>query len=196
MYLTIHKKCENIRSQQIFQFGLNNFMNPRRIAIVGIGGSGKTTLSREIAKKAGLPLFHIDQIIWKGEWIEVPEEEYLVKHKELIEKDEWVIEGFLDDKMNERVIIADLVIHLDYSGLLSGYRFVKRWFKHRNHSRPEFPVEATEKLNLRIFLGVLRRFERKYIIDALKFVDRRKVVTIKNPKQLEAYLQNSWRITK
>lgn len=169
-------------------------MNPKRIAIVGPGGSGKTTLSREIAKKADLPLFHMDQLLWKGEWIEIPENEYLVKHKEIVNKDKWVIEGFLDNKMKERLEAADLIIFLDYPSIISATRFIKRWFKHRKESRPEFPKEAVEKFNLRIFLGIMRQFEKKHIVEALEGVDHKKVVTIKNPKDLEIYLKQNWDI--
>jgi ATP-dependent protease HslVU (ClpYQ) ATPase subunit len=37
-------------------------MKPKRIAIIGNGGGGKTTLSRRLNQLHGLPLTHVDSI--------------------------------------------------------------------------------------------------------------------------------------
>jgi len=41
----------------------------KRVMIVGQPGSGKTTLAREIGKRTGLPVYHMDHIHWEPGWI-------------------------------------------------------------------------------------------------------------------------------
>jgi adenylate kinase family enzyme len=77
-------------------------MNEKRIAIVGISGPGKSTFSRKLATKTGLTLYHMDLLFWKENWKAVPEEEYLKAHTELVKKDTWIIEGYIDKSMSVR----------------------------------------------------------------------------------------------
>jgi adenylate kinase family enzyme len=162
----------------------------KRIAIVGISGSGKSTLARKLGEKTGLPVFHMDPLFWRGNWEAVNEAETLVMHKELIAKDKWIIEGWIDVKMASRLEVADLVIYLDYSGALCAWRVVKRWWKHRKESRPELPSEAKDKFLPRYFKTVFTRGERDHIENAIKLIDELKIVRFHSPRQLERFIQN------
>ena len=164
-------------------------MNRNKIAIVGISGSGKSVFGRELAKKTGLPLFHMDQFFWKGKWEEVPEEEYLTSHQELLKNDRWIIEGFVDVKMDNRVKTADLVLYLDYSGILCAWRVFRRWLKYRKESRPELPEEALERFSFKFLWRILTRKERENIEDALRGVDKSHVTRFRSPKELERFME-------
>ena len=120
-------------------------MSHNRISVIGISGSGKSIFSRKLAECLQLPLFHMDQLFWKGNWEAIPEAEYLVKHAELIQRPQWIIEGYVDEKMSDRLKAADLVLYLDYSGARSAWHVLRRWFMHRKESRPELPSEARER---------------------------------------------------
>jgi adenylate kinase family enzyme len=102
-----------------------------RTSIVGKSGSGKSTLSKIIENKTGLPLYHMDQLFWKGNWEPVPQEIYVAKHGGVIGNDKWIIEGYVDRSMADRLKRADLIIYLDYSGLFCFWRVLLRWLKHR-----------------------------------------------------------------
>ena len=39
-----------------------------RILIIGCPGAGKTTMALELGKKRSLPVVHLDQLWWKGNW--------------------------------------------------------------------------------------------------------------------------------
>src|SRR3989344_8670378 len=121
-------------------------MSINRIAIIGISASGKSVLGRELSDKSGLPLVYMDQLFWKGNWEEVPEREYLKKHQEIIQQDKWIIEGYVEESMADRLKRADLIIYLDYSGLVSVLRLLRRWLMHRKQARPELPKGALEDL--------------------------------------------------
>ncbi|MCC7267658.1 MAG: hypothetical protein IT546_10015 [Caulobacteraceae bacterium] len=158
----------------------------RRIAVVGISGSGKSTYARELARRTGLPLHHMDALFWRGAWEPVPEAEYLAAHERLTAGADWIIEGYVDGAMTSRLRRADQVIHLDYRGPLCAWRVLRRWIAHRRTSRPELPPGARERLSLSFLLLVLRRAERPAIEAALQGVDPAKILRVTSPRQLES----------
>ena len=48
----------------------------QRIAIVGPGGAGKSTLARALGARTGLPVVHLDEHFWRPGWIETRREEW------------------------------------------------------------------------------------------------------------------------
>ncbi len=143
-------------------------MTLQKIAVIGISGSGKSTLARKLTGQTRLPLYHMDALFWKGNWEPVPEAEYLAEHAKLLEKEQWIIEGYIDSKMADRLKKADLVIYLDYSGFRCAWRIFCRYLKHRKESRPELPKEALENFDHKFLWMVLNRGERKDIESALQ----------------------------
>lgn len=160
----------------------------KRIAIIGISGSGKSVLSRTLHKKTGLPLFHMDQLFWRGSWEAIPEEEYLSRHKEIIAGEKWLIEGYIEGKMANRLRRADLILYLDYPGSLCVWRVIQRWMMHRKESRPELPKEALEKLDYRFLWIVFRRFERPGIENAIVAAGNPSALRFRSPRQLKDFL--------
>ncbi len=160
---------------------------PNRIAIIGISGSGKSMFSRRLDEAHSLPLFHMDQLFWRGAWEAVPDSEYLAQHGEWVARERWIIEGFVDETMSDRLAAADLVIYLDFPGLLCAWRVFRRWLRHRWTSRPELPQEAREKLSLRFLLMTLRRGERPGIERALSSASG-KIVRLNSSRDADNYL--------
>jgi adenylate kinase family enzyme len=87
-------------------------MSMKRVALVGSGGAGKTTLAREMAALTGLPLFHLDEIYWHPGWVETPREDWRATQAVLVENDEWIIDGNYFNSYDIRFARADAVIVL------------------------------------------------------------------------------------
>ena len=66
----------------------------KRVAIFGNAGGGKSMLARELADITGLPLQALDKLKCQVGGDEVPYEEYLQAHTALVNRDEWIIDGF------------------------------------------------------------------------------------------------------
>lgn len=160
-----------------------------KIAVVGISSSGKSVFSRKLADKTGLPIFYMDQLFWKENWEAVPEQEYLKEHNLLIKKDKWIIEGYIDKNMADRLKFADLVIYLDYFGVRCAWQLIKRWLSYRNESRPELPKEAKEKFALKFFWLVLTRGEKKDIEGAIKIANLKNLKIFHSPIELNKFLK-------
>lgn len=132
----------------------------------------------------------MDALFWKGKWEEVPETEYLTEHAKILqENSRWIIEGWLNSAMADRLVQAELIIYLDYPGWLCALHYFERWLKHRNIARPELPEDSLDLFKWRRFFLVLFRWERGEIEKSLSYAgDASKIVRLKTPKELEAYL--------
>lgn len=87
--------------------------HPKKIAIIGCAGSGKTTLAFQLKEKFNLPIYHLDQYHWKPGWERTEEEIFNKIHTELCKQAEWIIEGSYYRHFYERACYADVIIFLD-----------------------------------------------------------------------------------
>ena len=86
----------------------------RRVAVFGNAGGGKSTLARQLASITRLPLHSPDTIKYKPGGDEVPHNEYLQIHSELLRGDKWIIDGFgCVPSAWERFSAADTLIYVD-----------------------------------------------------------------------------------
>lgn len=66
----------------------------KKVAVFGNTGGGKSTLARRLAELTSLPLYVVDMMQFEAGGTEVPHEEFLRAHAELLRRDEWIIDGF------------------------------------------------------------------------------------------------------
>ena len=65
----------------------------QRALVIGIPGAGKSTFSRALAAKTGLPIIHLDTEFWQPDWEITPREQWRVKVAQLLERDAWIMDG-------------------------------------------------------------------------------------------------------
>lgn len=86
-----------------------------RIAIIGCGGSGKTTIARRLAAALDAPVIHLDAVYYDSEWNTLPPEKFAAVQEELVAADRWIIDGNYASTLPIRLRRADTVIFLDLS---------------------------------------------------------------------------------
>lgn len=86
----------------------------KKIIVIGCPGSGKSTFSRLLNKKTELPLYHLDMLYWNADKTTVEKEFFLKCLSDILEKDEWIIDGNYGSTMELRLSACDTVIFLDY----------------------------------------------------------------------------------
>jgi adenylate kinase family enzyme len=85
----------------------------RRVVVTGMAGAGKSTFSRALSAKTGLPLIHLDLHFWKPGWVEPQEDEWREKQRFLLDGEEWIADGNYHSTLDLRLDRADTVVYLD-----------------------------------------------------------------------------------
>ena len=85
----------------------------RRVVVSGLAGAGKSTFSRALSGKTGLPVIHLDVHFWKPGWVPTPDDEWREKERELLAGEEWIVDGNYHVTLVQRLERADMVVFLD-----------------------------------------------------------------------------------
>ena len=119
----------------------------KKVLVIGSSGAGKSTFSRRLSEKTGLPLIHLDKLYWKPNWVETDKAEW----KKIVEKalagDSWIIDGNFSGTLPQRLEKCDAVIFLDLPRLLCIYRILKRVVTYQKGKRPDMADGCDEKFD-------------------------------------------------
>ena len=100
---------------------------PRRIAVIGTTGSGKTTLARSVAAAIGAPHIELDGLFHGPNWTPAPPEVFRARVSEAIAAPAWVTDGNYSHVLDRMVwSAADLVVWLDYPFSVVIWRLFRR----------------------------------------------------------------------
>lgn len=116
--------------------------------LIGSGGAGKSTLARELGRRTGLPVVHLDALYWQPGWVEPPREEWRATQRKALEGADWIADGNYGGTMEERLPVADLVVLLDYSRWTCLLGVVLRVWRYRRTPRPDMGPGCAERLDL------------------------------------------------
>jgi adenylate kinase family enzyme len=163
---------------------------PRKIAVIGNGGGGKTTLSQSLAARYALELIHVDSIQFlAGMKTRDPQETTQILNA-AAEKPSWLIDGFgAIDVMERRFHLADKIVFIDFPLWRHYWWCTKRQVKSLWRPRSELPAgchEATLKYTWELY-RILWRVHVEIRPELSRFFEgaslRGKVVRISNLKR-------------
>ena len=106
--------------------GQGNSPVGRRVVVTGLAGSGKSTFSRALAAKTGLPLIHLDLAFWKPGWVAPSEREWREEQGRLLAGDAWIADGNYHETLDLRLQRADTIVVLDTPWPLCAARAFRR----------------------------------------------------------------------
>ena len=157
----------------------------KRVAVIGCPGGGKSTFSRALRDRVDLPLYHLDAIYWRDDRTHLSREEFYPLMREIIAREEWIIDGNYQSTLEWRIAACDLLIFLDYPAevCLEGVR------ARRGQKRSDMPwVEEGDDQE---FLAFIRAFEtesRPRILELMEKYPEKAVVTFRTREEAERYL--------
>jgi hypothetical protein len=85
----------------------------RRILVIGPAGSGKSTFSRALSMRTGLPVVHLDVHYWRPGWVRPSEDEWREQQRDLLSGDAWIADGNDLETLDLRLERAEDVVLLD-----------------------------------------------------------------------------------
>lgn len=68
-------------------------MDMDRVVVIGISGSGKSSLACELAALAGAPHVELDALFWEPEWKPAAQAEFRQRAEAAVDGDRWVVDG-------------------------------------------------------------------------------------------------------
>ena len=162
----------------------------KRILIIGCGGAGKSTLSRELSRTLNLPLVHLDYLFWKPGWVQSEKAEFKQILKSELKKDSWIIDGNYARTMSLRMRYADTVIFLDFNRWICIWRVLKRWLFNKGG---EQAVGCPHKVDFD-FLRYIWKYPQKSRMEVLQLMNSNKDgcgwITLKNSAEVQEWLRN------
>ena len=162
-----------------------------KIAIIGYSGSGKSTLARKLAESFHVPVLHLDRVQFRPNWEIRPQASKEIMAKVFMDiHNGWIIDGnYSKLSYGRRMEEADVIILLLFSKISCLYRVIRRYFKHKNTTRPDMAEGCKEKLDWGFIRWILRDGRTKESKARYQgVIDRypEKTIVIKNQKQLNA----------
>lgn len=164
----------------------------KRVMIVGQPGGGKSWLAREIGKRTGLPVVHMDLIHWKPGWVMRDEAERVAMATEVELSDAWVFEGGLSRTYAHRLSRADTLIVLDTPFLRRVWRVFTRTIRQIGHSRPDLPDNCPERFDAEFWMYIwrTRHSAREKNLALIDKAQGKRVYLLRSPADIRRFLHS------
>ena len=85
----------------------------KKVVVIGCCGAGKSTFSKQLAEKTGLPLFHLDNIYWKPDKSHLKHRAFLKEQRKIMRTDCWIMDGNYGKTMMHRLKRCEVVYFFD-----------------------------------------------------------------------------------
>jgi adenylate kinase family enzyme len=165
----------------------------RRIAVIGCGGAGKTTLANELGRRLGLPVLHVDGFYWQERPgrapLASPPDAWRRVHDEMISGERWVIDGMKLGVLPQRLAAADTVVFLDLPTWRCLCGVLKRRLRHRGRLRPDIGVHDRINADFVRWIWSFRTTARPRIL-ALLATCTCDVVVLRSHGEARTFLQS------
>ena len=165
----------------------------RKVAIFGNTGGGKSTLAGKLAELTNLPLYPLDMIQYRAGDGEVPHDEHLMAHAELLRHDAWIIDGYGCRKSAwERFACADTLVYVELP-LLTHFRWVTKRLLKGIFVTPEgwpdgSPILGSTISSYRVLWTCHRHLTPKYRELVSEARHRKRVYHARSSAEIRAFL--------
>ena len=165
----------------------------KRVAVFGNTGGGKSTLAKRLADLTRRPLYPLDLIQFKPGGGEVPREEYLQAHADLLRRDEWIIDGFgCVASSREQFSKADTLVFVDLPLITHHWWVTKRLIKGlvaTPEGWPEnSPIWSSTMNSYKVIWRYRRGLTPKYRQFVADVAASKRVHHLKSPAEMTAFL--------
>ena len=157
----------------------------KKIIVVGCPGSGKSTFSRALHKKTGIPLYHLDMMYWNADKTVVEKSVFLERLSSVLSRDEWIIDGNYASTMEDRMSVCDTVIFLDFPQhvCLDGIK------QRRGRPRSDMPwIETHEDAEFIEFIKSYSEQQKPKVLELLKKYRDKNIIVFRTREDADMFL--------
>jgi len=153
--------------------------------VIGNGGGGKSTLSRELGRRLDIPVHEVDPVQFRPDWSRVPSGEVARVLDGWIQGEAWIVDGFGPwTTIERRLAAADTIVWVDFPLGTHLWWTAKRQLRWR--TTPDGRRRPSSRLMLKTILHVHRRYRSR--IEAGLRPHAAKVVRLRTPRELRSWL--------
>ena len=172
----------------------------RRIVVIGVTGSGKTTLAKRLAARLGIPHVELDALHWEPNWRHATDEEFRLRVETAVSVPAWVVDGNYSICRDIVWSRADAAVWLDFPLWTVFWRLWNRiwrrwwtrellWGNNREPLLVHFKLWSDDSLIKWLFKTYARRKRQYPALFATPEYSHLKVFHLKSPRQAEAWLE-------
>ena len=157
----------------------------KKVIVIGCPGSGKSTFSRALHNKIGIPLYYLDMMYWNADKTTVEKSVFLGRLSDVLEKDEWIIDGNYGSTMELRMASCDTVIFLDYplDVCLDGIK------ERRGKPRDDMPwIETEEDAEFIEFVKSYNERQKNQVLELLEKYSDKNIIVFNTRAQADDFL--------
>ena len=158
----------------------------KKIIVIGCPGSGKSTFARALHEKTGIPLCYLDMLYWNPDKTTVGRDVFRARLSEVLQKDNYIIDGNYQSTMEMRLEKCDTVFFLDYDleTCLDGIA------SRRGKPREDMPwIETEEDAEFMAFIQSYISDSRPKVLSLLAKYKDKNVIVFKSREEATRYLE-------
>ena len=169
----------------------------KRIMVLGVSaGVGKSTFAKKLGEKLDIDVYHLDRFYWEPGWQEATLEDFSERQRNVVGKEQWIIEGNYRNTYEIRAEKADTIIYLELPLTTCLFRVLKRWWTHRGSTRPDLGEGCCERMEaefLKFIVTPYRKRKKNMQERLLSFQEigrEKQVIQLRSKKDIQKFLDH------
>ncbi len=106
--------------------------HPKKFALIGPPGSGKSTFAAKLGRILDVQVHHLDRHMFEPGGKKRDKKEFIEIQKVMLNEAAWVVEGCSFSTFEMRFAKADILIYFHFSRLICFFRLFKRLFNYKS----------------------------------------------------------------